>query len=208
MQLFIPVLIGLVAGVLGGLLGIGGSLIIIPGMVIYLSHTAAGYQGIDQHLLQAAAMIVNVFVAAPSVIAHYRAGAIMRPIVVWLIPASIVGILSGVALSNSPAFARQNGAYLAMIFCGFLVYVIGYNLHRMRQLPRPVGDEAVPGIGVVQKVIKGNALQPGKEAFEAGRILQDIHAALLARNGLERTVIWSQVKLTWSPSARPLPGRN
>ena len=141
MQLFIPVLIGLVAGVLGGLLGIGGSLIIIPGMVIYLSHTAAGYQGIDQHLLQAAAMIVNVFVAAPSVIAHYRAGAIMRPIVVWLIPASIVGILSGVALSNSPAFARQNGAYLAMIFCGFLVYVIGYNLHRMRQLPRPVGDE-------------------------------------------------------------------
>ncbi len=64
MELFIPVVIGLVAGILGGLLGIGGSLIIIPGMVIYMSHTAAGYHGIDQHLLQAAAMIVNVFVAA------------------------------------------------------------------------------------------------------------------------------------------------
>ena len=71
--------------------------------------------GDDQHLLQAAAMIVNVFVAAPSVLAHWKAGAIMRSVVTWLIPSAVVGIVTGVALSNSSVFARENGAYLAMI---------------------------------------------------------------------------------------------
>jgi uncharacterized membrane protein YfcA len=142
MDFLIPGLIGLVAGVLGGLLGIGGSLIIIPALILYLSYTATGYRGDDQHLLQAAAMITNVFVAAPSVLAHHRAGAIMRSVVVWLIPSAIVGIVTGVALSNSTAFARENGAYLAMILCGFLVYVIGYNVFRMLRPPKPEDDAA------------------------------------------------------------------
>ena len=147
MNLVIPGIIGLVAGVLGGLLGIGGSLIIIPALILYFSYTASGYHGDDQHLLQAAAMITNVFVAAPSVLAHWKAGAIMRSVVIWLIPSAIVGIVAGVALSNSSVFAREHGAYLAMILCGFLVYVIGYNLYRMFQPPMLAeGQEPPPPV--------------------------------------------------------------
>ena len=144
MTLIIPGIIGLVAGVLGGLLGIGGSLIIIPALILYFSYSATGYRGDDQHLLQAAAMITNVFVAAPSVLAHWKAGAIMRSVVRWLIPSAIVGIVTGVALSNSTMFARENGAYLAMILCAFLVYVMGYNVFRMLRPPMTTDDKEPP----------------------------------------------------------------
>jgi len=127
----VPATIGLVAGVVGGLLGVGGSLIIIPALVIYLSYTPDGYAGTHQHLLQAAAMICNVFVAAPSVLAHRRAGAIMRQVVVVLVPVAIAANLLGVAVSNSSLFARENGAYLAMLLAAFLVYVVSYNVRRL-----------------------------------------------------------------------------
>jgi len=163
MHFIVPGIIGLVAGVLGGLLGIGGSLIIIPALILYFSYTAAGYQGDDQHLLQAAAMITNVFVAAPSVLAHWKAGAIMRSVVIWLIPSAIVGIVTGVALSNSTVFARENGAYLAMTLCGFLVYVIGYNVYRMLRPakstedkePPPAAPRKVICVGLVMGVFAG-----------------------------------------------------
>jgi uncharacterized protein len=127
MYSMIPAGIGLLAGVLGGLLGIGGSIIIIPGMIFYFTATAAGYSGKDQHLLQAAAMICNFAVAAPSVWVHARAGALMRPVVVRLIPSALVGIALGVTVSNTSVFARENGRYLAMILAGFLIYVVIYN---------------------------------------------------------------------------------
>jgi len=131
MELLAQAAIGFLAGLLGGLLGIGGSVIIIPALIVYLSHTTSGYTGNVQHLLQAAAMICNVFVAAPSLTAHYRAGAIMKSVVTVLVPTALVGIFLGVAASNSSSFARQNGVYLAMILAGFLAYVAVYNTWRM-----------------------------------------------------------------------------
>jgi uncharacterized membrane protein YfcA len=130
MELLVQAAIGFIAGLLGGLLGVGGSIIIIPGLILYLSQTGR-YYGSQQHLLQAAAMICNVFVAAPSVCAHYRAGMIMRPVVLLLVPGALLGILAGVTVSDSSLFARQNGVYLAMILAGFLVYVAAYNGWRL-----------------------------------------------------------------------------
>lgn len=137
MQLLIQALIGLLAGLLGGLLGIGGSIIIIPALILYLRQSG-DYTGSAQHLLQAAAMICNVCIAAPSAVAHWRAKAIMQRVVVVLIPAALVGIFLGVTTSNSSAFARQNGAYLAMILAGFLLYVAGYNTWSFFRQPKTV----------------------------------------------------------------------
>ncbi|NLE37912.1 MAG: sulfite exporter TauE/SafE family protein [Pirellulaceae bacterium] len=129
MELLIEALIGFVAGVLGGLLGLGGSVVIIPALIFYLSQTG-GYTGEKQHLLQAAAMICNVFIAAPSTWVHWRAGAILRPVLVVLIPTALLGSLMGVAVSNSFVFARRNGPYLAMLLAGFFVFVAVYNVIR------------------------------------------------------------------------------
>ncbi len=131
MDIAVQGLIGLLAGLLGGLLGVGGSLVIIPSLILYLSATANGYGGQTQHLLQAAAMLCNFFVAAPSVLAHRRAGAIMSSVVGKLIPGALMGIIAGVALSNCDLFAREKGAYLGVGLSLFIVYVVFYNLWRL-----------------------------------------------------------------------------
>ncbi len=130
MTLLIPAIIGLLAGLLGGLLGIGGSVLIIPGMILCLS-AAGAYRGDQQHLIQAAAMICNVFVAAPATVVHWRNRAVMPSVVLWLAPAALAGIVLGVSLSNTSAFARHNGVYLAMLLAAFLLYVAVYNMWRL-----------------------------------------------------------------------------
>jgi uncharacterized membrane protein YfcA len=137
--LLIEAAIGFVAGLLGGLLGVGGSVIIIPGLLLYLS-LAGQYVGHTQHLLQAAAMITNVFIAAPASLAHFQAKAVMKSVVVWLVPTALVGILLGVTLSNSSLFARQNGVYLAMVLAGFLLFVAVYNTVRVFGKTLPDAD--------------------------------------------------------------------
>jgi uncharacterized membrane protein YfcA len=119
-------LVGLLAGLLGGLLGIGGSVVMIPFMR-ELPNT-------DQHLCQAAAMIVNFFVITPAVYQHLRQRAVLWPVVRFLAPAATVSVIGGVLLSDLSIFRGDKEIYLAGVFGLFLYYVAGMNLRRL--LPR------------------------------------------------------------------------
>ena len=66
MDYFVLVMIGLVMGVFGGLLGIGGSAVMIPAMIIF-------FKG-NQHLYQSSAMICNFFVAVSAAAAETGKG--------------------------------------------------------------------------------------------------------------------------------------
>jgi uncharacterized membrane protein YfcA len=130
------ILLGLFAGATGGLLGIGGSLIMIPGLVILRG--AAG-----QHLYQAAAMIVNFFVALPATWQHTRAGATLRPITRYMVPSAVLGSVGGVMLSDLPLFRGRGQGWLQISFAVFLLYVILYNIQRIGSSKRlPTMDEA------------------------------------------------------------------
>ncbi|HAW96665.1 MAG TPA: hypothetical protein DCX60_10345 [Phycisphaerales bacterium] len=84
--------IGFAGGLLGGLLGIGGSIIVIPLLTLV--------KGNNQQLYQATAMIMNIAVGASATLKHHLKGAIQVKVVLKLLPAASVGILAGVALSN------------------------------------------------------------------------------------------------------------
>ena len=128
--------IGLVAGVGGGLLGIGGSIIMIPGLTL-----AFGY---DQHLYQAAAMIANVAVSVPAALRHHRAGAMHGPTLRWMAPAAVVCVLIGVWLSNQ--FTGEAASlWLSRLLAVFLAYVILVNLRRLR-FGRPETQAAADGL--------------------------------------------------------------
>ena len=112
--------IGLVAGLTGGMLGVGGSTVIIPGLAVVL--------GPAQHLFQAAAMIVNVGVSAPAARGHWRAGAVRVAVLRWLLPGALGGVLGGVALSNLPLFSGADGGKLLARCLGvFLLYAAASN---------------------------------------------------------------------------------
>jgi len=107
--------LGLFAGTIGGLVGLGGSIIIIPILTLFMHR--------DQHVSQAAAMLVNIFVALPAALRHHQAEAIRWDVALRMLPFGLVFILLGVELSN-----RVDGAVLQKIFGGFLLYVILFKL--------------------------------------------------------------------------------
>lgn len=121
--------IGLMMGLAGGMLGIGGSIVMIPALVLFF--------GENQHLYQSSAMICNFFVAVSSIIAHRKAETLV-PAVLWrMIPAAIAGIIAGVALSNLRFFSGGNSYLLARFFGAFLLAVAVYNVTRFFALPMP-----------------------------------------------------------------------
>lgn len=125
--------IGLVMGLFGGLLGLGGSVIMIPAMVMVF--------GENQHLYQASAMICNFLVGISSLAAHWKAQTLTKAVLKSLIPAAIVGILLGVALSNMPLFEGRNSYLLTRCFGLFLIYVLIHNCWRLFQPPMPMTSD-------------------------------------------------------------------
>jgi len=124
--------VGLLAGAFGGMLGVGGSIIMIPAMVILFGQARPDSPGFNQHLYQAAAMIVNVAVVFPAYLRHRRAGAVRPKALKVILPAAVVCILLGVAVSNAPVFTDAAGAtWLGRVLAVFLVYVIVVNVRRL-----------------------------------------------------------------------------
>lgn len=114
--------IGLVAGVLGGLLGIGGSVIMIPGLALLL-HIADPE---SQHLYQAAAMGANVAVSLPAALRHKRAGAVRQDVFRPVFISAAIAIILGVLLSN-----MVPGLWLRRAFALFLLWTGATNLLRL-----------------------------------------------------------------------------
>ena len=112
-QIIVIACIGLTAGVLGGMLGIGGSIVMIPALAI-LFHSEDPE---SQHLYQASAMAVNVAVSLPAALRHKKAGVIRRDFFVVLFPAAAVAIVLGVMVSN-----QVSGQTLRRLFAIFLAY--------------------------------------------------------------------------------------
>ena len=140
--------IGLGAGVMGGLVGIGGSLVMIPALTFVY--------GRDQSLYQAAAMIVNAVVAATATRRHLKAGAIDRGLVLAMMPGAVLLVGAGVWLSSV-----IDERWLAAIFGIFMIYIAtqeGWSLLR-----RPHEDHAAPrtargtmfAIGGVTGIVSG-----------------------------------------------------
>ena len=105
-------LIGLIAGMAGGLLGIGGSAIFIPAASLAV--------GADQQIYQASAMILNVFVAASATLKHYRSRGIDFSVVGLMTPFAVGSVLIGVYASNhidGSTLARGFGVMLIALGC-------------------------------------------------------------------------------------------
>lgn len=148
--------VGLAAGFCGGLMGIGGSIVIIPALIFFL-----GPQ--DQHLYQATAMMVNLFVVAPAVVRHMRANAIDYQMLKGMVPGAIVGVVVGVWLSEFDFFRGPGQGRLQIVFATFLCYVFIQNLLRLiRGKP-----ERKPSTGGGKKSIAAGA---GVVGFPAGTL--------------------------------------
>lgn len=159
MDLLISGIIGLFAGLLGGLLGVGGSIVMIPALTEVF--------GPKQHLYQAAAMIVNFFVVAPAALHHARAGAVMMPVVRRMVPLAIVAVIVGVAASEWSIFRERGGqAYLIMLFGLFILYVASRQAALLLKRGKP--GESKSGFDPDRDGLKAGLLAGVPTGFIAG----------------------------------------
>lgn len=108
--LVFPVL-GAVAGVLAGLLGVGGGLVLVAALAWLLPRLGVPSQFAMQAAL-ASSMASIVLTAAASARAHARRGAVLWPTVAWMVPALLVGgvLGSGIAVQIPGAVLRAGVA--------------------------------------------------------------------------------------------------
>lgn len=99
--------LGLLSGFLAGLLGIGGGLIIVPGLVLIF--LAQGYDpSITTHLAVGTSLACIVLTSLSSLRTHHRRGAVDWRVWRQLVPALLVGGLIGAVIAGAlPARTLQ-----------------------------------------------------------------------------------------------------
>jgi uncharacterized membrane protein YfcA len=144
--------LGLFAGFLAGLLGIGGGMLMVPMLTMILDqqHVAPG---LATKMAIATSMATIMFTSLSSVRAHHARGAVRWPVVAGMAPGIFVGGLGG----GAGVFALVKGKVLGLLFAGFVSFsgtqmLRGKKPKPHRQLPGPVG---LAGMGSVIGLVSG-----------------------------------------------------
>jgi uncharacterized membrane protein YfcA len=128
--------LGLVAGFLAGLLGIGGGMLLGPFLTAIFS--ARGIPAdLAVKMAIATSMATIVFTSVSSVRAHHKRGAVRWDIVKRLAP----GIVLGAALASVGVFSILKGTALALFFAAF----VGYSATQMFLDKKPKPSRQMPG---------------------------------------------------------------
>ncbi len=146
--------LGLTAGFLAGLLGIGGGMLMVPFLTWMLSQRGVSAD-MAVKMAIATSMATIMFTSVSSVRAHHKRGAVRWDLVRGLAP----GILLGGLIAGAGIFALLKGSWLALVFAGFVSFSAFQMLRDSkpkpsRQMPGTAGQLAVgSGIGTLSGLV-------------------------------------------------------
>jgi uncharacterized membrane protein YfcA len=109
-QVWLLVTIGVAAGVLSGIFGVGGGILMVPALVVLI--------GFGQHRAHATSLAAIVPIAAVGAFVFGRADSVNLLAAVVLAIGSLLGVQAGARLMN-----RLSDARLALAFGVFLVLI-------------------------------------------------------------------------------------
>jgi uncharacterized protein len=107
-QLLGLVAVGLAAGFMAGLLGVGGGILLVPAVVLLF--------GFDQHVAQGTSLLVIIPSALTGSITHLRTGRLSLRDAAMLAIGGIIGAVVGSAIALS-----MEDTILRRLFAGFLL---------------------------------------------------------------------------------------
>ena len=151
--MIVYLLVGAFAGVLAGLLGVGGGLIIVPALALVF-HQQGVADAVIMHLAIGTSLASIVLTSLSSMFAHHRRGAVHWSAFRGLTPGIVIGALAGAAVAD-----RMPSHALRVFFGVFVLAVaaqIAFNLMASphRQLPGKPGLAAAGGvIGAVSSIV-------------------------------------------------------
>jgi uncharacterized membrane protein YfcA len=89
MEFLILLLLGIVAGTVAGLLGVGGGIVIVPMLVWFLSHYVEIPTTYLMHVAIGTSLATIVIISLSSIIAHHQRKAV-RWLIVWQLTPGII----------------------------------------------------------------------------------------------------------------------
>ena len=126
---------GVIAGLLAGLLGIGGGLVIVP--ILNIAFTAQGLPAnYIQHLALGTSLATIIFTSMSSMRAHHKRGSLMWPVFWSITPGILIGSFLG-----SKVASLLSSRFLSAFFVVFLYYVATQMLLNIK----PKASREVPG---------------------------------------------------------------
>ncbi|UTW46702.1 sulfite exporter TauE/SafE family protein [bacterium SCSIO 12696] len=132
--LLLYVILGIVAGLIGGLFGLGGGVVIVPLLII--SFTAQGFDAeILTHLAIGTSLATIVVTSISATWVHHQKKAVLWPVFVQLAPGIAIGAVLGGVIA-----AMLSGVLLQLVFGLLMVAVaiqfgLGVKPHAHRELP-------------------------------------------------------------------------
>lgn len=150
MQEWLPIILallctGLVAGVLAGLLGVGGGIVIVP--VLYLVFQSLGIDPATAMLVATGTSLMTIIpTSISSARAHHKRGNVDMVLLKRWLPSMLVGVLIGSWIAT-----RVNGLVLTGIF-GTIAILVALNMLFRASAP-PLYDE-LPG-NLIQRTLGG-----------------------------------------------------
>jgi len=129
--------VGLIAGVLAGLLGVGGGLVIVPMLVFCFTKQSMQPDQI-MHLALGTSLASIIFTSISSFMSHHKRGAVDWGIVKQIAPGILIGTFAGTFIAS-----RLSTGFLKAFFCLFLYSVATQML--LNKKPKP--SRELPGSG-------------------------------------------------------------
>ncbi|VFQ43753.1 sulfite exporter TauE/SafE family protein [Desulfoluna butyratoxydans] len=137
--------VGAIAGVLAGLLGIGGGLVIVPMLVFSftLQHIP---QELMMHLALGTSLASIIFTSVSSFRAHHKRGAVRWDVFKRITPGIIVGTLAGSCVASTLPTHILKGIFVAFLYYVATQMILGKKPAASRQLPRTAGIFGAGGV--------------------------------------------------------------
>jgi uncharacterized membrane protein YfcA len=150
-------LLGIFAGVMAGLLGIGGGLMLVGALTVLLPLHGVPKEA-AMHAALASSLASIILTAASSARAHHRRGSVLWPTVAWMVP----GLLLGGWLGSAFAVQMADGVlrWIVAVYCVLAAMQLLFGKNRQvaanEKPPTPHGwpmGVAGAGIGTVSAVV-------------------------------------------------------
>jgi uncharacterized membrane protein YfcA len=130
--------VGAVAGVLAGLLGIGGGLVIVPMLVYCFTRQGVSYDLI-MHMALGTSMASIIFTAFSSFYYHHKRGAVQWTIVRRIVLGILVGTFLGSWIASSLSTNFLKGFFVLFLYYVAVQLLSNRQPKASRQLPRRFG---------------------------------------------------------------------
>ena len=131
MDIGIYLIIGAFAGLLSGLIGVGGGIIVVPTLsYLFAYHISSIPAGVAMHFAVGTSLATMIFTTLSSSYSHYKHGSVNG--IIWRrwVIGLLVGALFGAYLANITStdfLAKLFGVFLLLIsMFEFIDFIVGY----------------------------------------------------------------------------------